>query len=325
MGCAIKNREAADKIIELTARFSALGVAFHVWDANGIYDRLRGAPSVVRTHLGQAWYAHLFGEPAGPLTGLHRELQTGDLAALRVQGYVARLNQAEAAEIAEWRRRIRRGESDKVAAELRYALADPAGSGATAPELRAQQLRLLAGILLPGGEASSIKAMLDEADRLDGTSERLRAVLLMESVGPEAALESLDSVDQADLAEVRSIAQLRLGRADLAGLELALYLNRADTSAETLRISALAALLKGIVRAPLISQTKRPGAMQIRGPVPMCWRLPFIIARSPLRRRYPWANGPPRWNNRLSIWGIARAPTSNAPKQFSPVLPRTIV
>jgi len=245
VGCAIKNREAADKIIELTARFSALGVAFHVWDANGIYDRLRGAPSVVRTHLGQAWYAHLFGEPAGPLTGLHRELQTGDLAALRVQGYVARLNQAEAAEIAEWRRRIRRGESDKVAAELRYALADPAGSGATAPELRAQQLRLLAGILLPGGEASSIKAMLDEADRLDGTSERLRAVLLMESVGPEAALESLDSVDQADLAEVRSIAQLRLGRADLAGLELALYLNRADTSAETLRISALAALLEG--------------------------------------------------------------------------------
>lgn len=243
VGCAIKSREATDKIIELTNRFAQHGIDFAVWDSNGIYDRLRGAPAVVRAHLGQDWYTQLFGEPVGPLTGLHRELQTGDLGALRVQGYVARLNQAETGEISEWRRRIRRGEERAVEAELRFALYESPASAATAPAVRAQQLRLFAGMMLPHGDPAKIKSILDEADSLDGSSDRLRAVLLLESVGPQAALDSMGATDQAEIAEVRAVAQLRLGRSALARAELATYAENPEAGAETLRLSALAALL----------------------------------------------------------------------------------
>lgn len=103
VGCAIKSREAHDEIIEQTRAFAALGVAFAVWDSNSIYDHLGSAPAAVRTHLGQEWYEKLFGEPTGPLTGLQRDLQTGDFGAITVASYVARLNQAESAEVIELR------------------------------------------------------------------------------------------------------------------------------------------------------------------------------------------------------------------------------
>lgn len=73
---------------------------------------------MVRTHLGQEWYKKLFGEPVGPLTGLKKDLQRGDLGALRVAAYVSRLNQAESAEVVELRRQARRGEVGQVIALL---------------------------------------------------------------------------------------------------------------------------------------------------------------------------------------------------------------
>ena len=243
VGCAIKSREATDEIIRLTVAFAALGVELQVWDAGAIYDHLSGAPAVVRTHLGQDWYSKLFGEPVGPLTGLVRNLQRGDQDALVVGGYVARLNQAESAELVELRRRFRRGERVAVIGELEAMLASSAAA-ATAPEVLAGQKRMLAGLLIRR-DGERARALLDEADALDGTSERLRHILLLETIGAEAALGAIDANGNADLAEIRAIAHLRLGAPGTASDELTPFADADDATAETLRIAAIAKLAAG--------------------------------------------------------------------------------
>ena len=243
IGCSIKSRAAADEIIALTAEFAELGVELQVWDANTIYDRLPAAPAVVRAHLGQDWYSKLIGEPVGPLTGLMRDLQRGDQGALVVGGYVGRLNQAETAELVELRRRSRRGEGDAVIGELEAMIRGPV-AGATAPEVLAEQKRMLAGLLIRR-DAGRSRALLDEADALDGTSERQRHILLLETIGPEAALAAIDAAGNAEFAEIRAIAHLRLGAPGDASDELAPFAAAEDASAETLRIAAIASLALG--------------------------------------------------------------------------------
>lgn len=243
VGCPIKSRAAADEIIRLTAEFAALGVELQVWDSNAIYDRLPAAPAVVRAHLGQDWYSKLIGEPVGPLTGLVRDLQRGDQGALVVGGYVARLNQAESAELAELRRRSRRGEVAAVIGELEAMLRGPV-AGASAPEVLAGQKRMLAGLLIRR-DADRARMLLDEADALDGTSERQRHILLLEAVGAEAALAAIDAAGKAEFAEIRAIAHLRLGAPADASGEIAPFADAEDASAETLRIAAIAALAAG--------------------------------------------------------------------------------
>lgn len=245
VGCVIKSRQAADEIITLTRRFADHGIEFVVWDASGIYDRLRAAPDVVRTHLGQGWYEKLFGEPVGPLTGLQRDLQRGDFGALNVAAFVGRLSQAESAEIKELRRRARRGETAAVIQEIEKSCAFGPVAQATNPEVRADKLRLLAGLLIPGGDFERVKALLDEADALGGDSTRLRSVLTLEALGPAAALAYVPADCEAKLAEVRAVAQLRVHKPDAALAELQRHLDAGDPSAEILRIAALAKLMAG--------------------------------------------------------------------------------
>ena len=119
VGCSIKSRQASDEIISQTRKFADLGVQFSVWDSSQIYDRLPSANVAVRNYLGQDWYERIFGKPTGPLTGLQQALERGwDLSAVSLQDYVTRLNQAETGEIAELKRRARRGETPRVIAEL---------------------------------------------------------------------------------------------------------------------------------------------------------------------------------------------------------------
>lgn len=242
VGCAIKSRKAADEIIAQHARFAALGIEFLVWDSTDIFDRLHGANVVVRTYLGQDWYERLFGKPSGPLDGLQQELERGwSLGALRVQSLVTRLNQAETAEIAELKRRARRGEVARVVAELENALNSEV-SKALSPSIKAEKLRLLAGLILNDGDQARVRQLLDQADRLDGDSARLRAILLLESVGADAVLESIEAGEQAELAEVRAVALLRQDRGADAFAELQPFLDAESVRAETVRLTSLAKL-----------------------------------------------------------------------------------
>ena len=240
VGCAIKNEKAHAEIISQVRAFGALGVEFVVWDANNIYDRLAEARGVVRGHLNQQWYVRLFGEPIGPLTGLHRELESGNRNAFQIGGYVARLNQSEGNELAEWERRVRRGETSKVIEEVANAL-DDTPAAATGPKVRAAQLRFLASLLNQRKDLEKAQELLDEADGLDGNSHRQRAVLLLETVGAEALLAAYDN--QPQFAEIRSVARLRMG--DPAGAYLELDLTSDEPSVETLRLAALAKLQSG--------------------------------------------------------------------------------
>lgn len=245
VGCTIKSRKAGDEIIAQTLRFAALGIDFLVWDSPAIYDRLPGAPAAVRTYLGQDWYERVFGKPAGPLSGLLRDLETGwDLSVLRVQAVVTRLNQAETAEIGELKRRARRGEGRRVAAELESALHSETAA-ILAPAVKADKLRLLAGLTMEADNHARIRQLLDEADALDGDSARLRAILLMETVGAAALLNHVAEDAPAELAEVRAVALLREARAREAFGALARFLDDPEPRAETLRLAALAKLISG--------------------------------------------------------------------------------
>ncbi|HEY5712600.1 MAG TPA: hypothetical protein VIT38_11960 [Allosphingosinicella sp.] len=244
VGSAIKSREAAEEIIVQTMNFAALGVAFEVWHAKEIYEKLPSAPGAVRTYLDQQWYERIFGKPTGPLTDMLGELEAGaSLGALKVQSYVTRLNQAESAEMIELKRRARRGEAARVVEELELALASPAAA-ALAPAVKADKLRLLAGLLLPGRDHMRVGRLLDDADLLDGDSTRLRAIILLESVGSEAVLAAYPHAGDAELAEVLAVAELRLGGADRALAALEPFVGTEAPRSETLRLAAIAELLR---------------------------------------------------------------------------------
>ncbi|GEO02091.1 hypothetical protein NSE01_39230 [Novosphingobium sediminis] len=242
VGCAIKSRQAGDEIIAQTQRFAALGIQFSVWDSAEIYDRLPGANVAVRTYLGQDWYERIFGKPTGPLTGLQQALERGsDLSAVCLQHYVTRLNQAETGEIAELKRRARRGESRRVIAELESALRSEAVDVLTA-SVKADKLRLLAGLLIPSENFARVRQLLDQADSLEGESNRLRAILALEELGPQLILEDVSIENTIDMAEVRAVALLRQRQSQAAYDELAAYIELDDIRAEALRIAALAKL-----------------------------------------------------------------------------------
>ena len=244
VGCSIKSREAADEIILQTDRFAKLGIQFSVWDSTAIFDRLHGANVVVRQYLDQDWYEFIFGKPAGPLSGLQQELEKGNWGALAVQGYVSRLNQAETAEIADFKRRTKKGESFQVIAELERALGSEAIKALSAA-VRAEKLRLLAGLVMTSDDFARVQQLLDEADRLEGDSRRLRAILLLETVGSEAVLEGVDAEGAPELAEVRAVAWLRSNRSLEAFHELEPFLTTESVRAETIRLAALAKLVGG--------------------------------------------------------------------------------
>lgn len=242
VGCAIKSRQASDEIIVQTQRFAALGIQLSVWDSSEIYDRLPGANVAVRTYLGQDWYERIFGKPTGPLTGLQQALERGwDLSAVSLQHYVTRLNQAEAGEIAELKRRARRGETLRVIAELESALRSEAIDALSA-SVRAEKLRLLAGLLISSESFTRVRQLLDQADALEGESIRLRAILTLEELGPQPLLDSVSVEDMAELAEVRAVALLRQRQSQAAYDELAAYIDGDNARAETLRLAALAKL-----------------------------------------------------------------------------------
>ncbi|WMS41831.1 hypothetical protein RDV64_17420 [Acuticoccus sp. MNP-M23] len=243
VGCSIKSRQASDEIIAQTQNFAALGIQFSVWDSSQIYDRLPGANVAVRAYLGQNWYERIFGKPTGPLTGLQQALERGwDLSAVSLQHYVTRLNQAETGEIAELKRRARRGETLRVIAELESALRSEAVEALSA-SVRAGKLRLLAGLLIPSEDFTRVRRLLDQADALEGESIRLRAILTLEELGPQPLLDGVSADDMAELAEVRAAALLRQGRSQAAYDELAVHIDGDDARAETLRLAALAKLV----------------------------------------------------------------------------------
>lgn len=176
------------------------------------------------------------------MTGLQQDLERGwDLSAIRLQHYVTRLNQAETGEIAELKRRARRGEAPRVVAELEIALRSDAVDALSA-RVKAEKLRLLAGLLLPSRDFVRVRALLDQADALDGDSTRLRAILTLEAVGPQALLDEIQSGEQSELAEVRAVALLRQRYPERAYDELSPHVDGSESRAETLRLAALAKL-----------------------------------------------------------------------------------
>jgi hypothetical protein len=165
-----QSRQATDEIIAQTQKFAALGIQFSVWDSSEIYDRLPGANVAVRTYLGQDWYERIFGKPTGPLTGLQQALERGwDLSAVSLQHYVTRLNQAETGDRGD-QAPCKAGETPRVIAELESALRSEAADALSA-SVKAEKLRLLAGLLIPSENFTRVRQLLDQADALEGVDQ----------------------------------------------------------------------------------------------------------------------------------------------------------
>ncbi len=86
------------------------------------------------------------------------------MAGQRAMGLIVRLNQAETAEIKDFKRRVHRGEAAAVYDQLETILHQPGVSDAIAPEVRAGMERLLGGLAISRGDYSYGKLLLDRAD-----------------------------------------------------------------------------------------------------------------------------------------------------------------
>jgi len=241
--CEVKAVTAADEVLKQQRRFGRLGLSFELWDAARILEKLAAAPQIIRRHLGERAHEQLFGKTGNPLDGLTTAIASGDRAALDATLIVSRLGSAEQARLEAWQRRVRGGEGAAVASEIEAAATGGADERALSPGLRAAERRLLAGIVLVGGDVGRARTLADEADALDGTSDRLRAMILMEEAGPQAVLDTFHQTD-VEIAEVRAVAWMRLERADEAESELRDFATGAPR-AETLRLLALSRLLAG--------------------------------------------------------------------------------
>lgn len=244
VGCPVKSKKSCDEIIKQVNRFKEFGIDFVLWSSATIFGRLGGVPYIVKTYLGQAFYERLFGKPGAHLVELTQQVISGNSLAVEAMGIMTRLNQASTAELSELKRRARKGETEAVVASLEGTLRSSAASEALAPENRADLLRLLAGLLMPRADFSRIKGLLDQADNEHGTSLKLRALLALESVGPEAALLCNDE-EGSGVSEVRAVAYLRLAKPDAALSELNEALEAAAPSAEVLRLASLCELTRG--------------------------------------------------------------------------------
>jgi hypothetical protein len=244
VGCAVKSKKSCNEIITQVDRFKKLGIDFVLWSSTTIFGRLAGARYVVKTYLGRMFYEHMFGKSGAHLVELTQQIISGNSLAVEAMGIMTRLNQASSAQISELKRRARRGETDAVIACLEGTLRNSAASESLSPENRAEFLRLLAGLLMPRADFPRIKGLLDQADNEHGTSLKLRALLALESVGPEAALLCNDE-EGSGVSEVRTVAYLRLAKPDAALSELKRSLEAAAPSAEVLRLASLCELTRG--------------------------------------------------------------------------------
>lgn len=244
VGCVVKSGKTHDALIKEVARFAELGIELELWDAWKLHGKLASAPQVVSVHLGRDYHAKLFGDASAPFADLQRELLRGDMSGQRAMGMIARLNQAETAEIAELKRRVHRGEQDAVYDQLEGMLHQPGVSDAISPEVRAGMERLLAALAIARDDHAYAKLLLDRADGRDGgRSPRLRALLMLESGGAETLLVSNVDLEDEGVREVRAVAHLRNERPAFALDELDPALSGQDPPIESLRLASLAHLV----------------------------------------------------------------------------------
>lgn len=244
IACPVKSAKACDEILAQAARFKRLGIDFALYSEQEIYARLSSAQGVVRTYLGQEFVEKIFGKPGSHFAELTQQVISGNSQALQTTGIISRLNQASSHEVLELRRKARRGEVDAVVGHLEDLLQNSAASDALSPENKSEMLRLLAGLLIGKNEFARAKELLDSADAISGTSPKLRALLALESVGPEAALLFPDE-DECGVRDAKAVAHLRIGDAAAAFQQLAVLLRAEDVSAETLRLAAICELVRG--------------------------------------------------------------------------------
>jgi tetratricopeptide (TPR) repeat protein len=244
VACAVKSAKACDEILAQAARFKDLGIDFALYSEQEIYARLSSAQGVVRTYLGHEFVEKLFGKPGAHFVELTQQVISGNSQALQTTGILSRLNQASSHEVLELRRKARRGEVDAVIVHLEEVLRNSAASDALSSENKSEMLRLLAGLLIGKDEFSRAKELLDLADAINDTSAKLRALLALESVGPEAALLFPED-DESGVCEVKAVAHLRIGDADAAIQQLEVLLHAEEVSAETLRLAAICELVRG--------------------------------------------------------------------------------
>ncbi len=241
--CPADDTKVQDQILVEALRFKEHGIAYEFWDARKMHRELRPYPHVVRTHMGEKWVPEICGSAAivnDPAT------IAGTMAVVRRQGLlVAELAGERSRELEAVRELAVEGKGDEA---LRQVVAIQArGSWVEMPEeVRAKALRIQASLTLHVlADFESAKRLFGEARAIcpSANTRPMEAMLLRESIGPQAAFDVLSPPRTVEEWNLRLELLLELGRPDDLLVEAAAPPAGVTPTVETAHAKSLALLL----------------------------------------------------------------------------------
>jgi tetratricopeptide (TPR) repeat protein len=169
-------------------RFQAAGIAFELWSAAVITNKLRPHPGLVRHYLHQVWEKVLCGSGISGFPVEHTAVNS--VLATQIESLASHLAQASERELETIRDLFRRGRKNEAAAGLRD-LREASRWQALPPLLKAKTLRLQAQLLLEV-DVPHAKQLADQARALDPAgSSRIAALIAYAEGNIDAALAAV--------------------------------------------------------------------------------------------------------------------------------------
>ena len=252
VACELKTKQRQNKVLDQKKEFSARGLEYEAWDGRTLSTKLGRYRHIVSHFLGEAWVDILCGPPALPQSESagkldNRENANSAFLMSQLNELAARVDQSISGEINTLKIEARNGRAATVLRRLSEIQQDGTIWSALSAENKAKVLRLRGSLIL-GREkdiASAIK-LADQADQyhINDNSLVLRAHIAWKQQGPDAAVQTLKTVETKDGLNLRAAAYLELDDPEQALADLSLALTQ-EEDGESYRLKALAYLLKG--------------------------------------------------------------------------------
>jgi tetratricopeptide (TPR) repeat protein len=262
VACGLDRRQQQDEITKQTQRFREVGIDYEVWAAAKIHSKLSPHREIARRYLEPGWVDIICGPettlptPAG-VTAPQVTIVDAALVNL-AEGLAGLLSDDARSRLAEAREALREGRISDARAWLERLQADHTRWSALALDVKGQVLRFEAVVELnTTGDVVKAGRLLDNVAQIAPAEDVtvVRALLIQQTDGAEAALDVLDKRDDADSLNLRAAFQLELGRLDDARATLDHAAQLRPSNAETLRLRALYHFARGeLTEADLAAQ-----------------------------------------------------------------------
>lgn len=252
VACELRTRQRQNKVLDQKKEFSDRGLEYEAWDGRTLVTKLGRHRHIVNLFLGADWIDKLCGPPALPQPedagkSDNRENVNSAFLVSQLNELAERVDRNVSGEINTLRTEARNGRADTVLRRLSDIQCDGTVWSALSAENKAKVLRLQGSLLL--GREKDIASAINLADQADQyhvneNSLVLRAHIAWRQQGPDAAIQTLKTVQTKDGLNLRAAAYLELNDPDHALADLSIALAQEEDS-ESYRLKALAYLLKG--------------------------------------------------------------------------------